>query len=59
MSKLTNELGLTADDLARHELTDADIQQVSGGAGDEAAQLSETTIIRGDETTIIRNNDRS
>ena len=62
MEKLTNELGLTAADLERHELTDADIAQVTGGVGseDSVEMPAETTIIRGNDgtsTTIIRGGD--
>lgn len=54
---LAKELGLSTADLARLEITDADLEQVTGGVGADAAALSETTIIRnqdGSSTTIIR-----
>lgn len=56
--KLSQELGLSADDLARLEISDSDLEQVTGGVGAEAAALGKTTIIRnpdGSSTTIIEN----
>ena len=54
--KLAQELGLSSDDLARLELSDSDLEQVTGGVGVDPTELGRTIIIRnpdGSSTTII------